>query len=289
MSNKFQLGYRLTVESNIDGSAIVIEPPFTVSFSIDKGASSSLNAMNMQIYNLKPSIRNNIFEDFYSDKKQRDITFQAGYDGNLSTIFYGNTWKADSFRQGTDIITNIEAHAGGNAQDAILTPPLTFAAGSSKKNVLQALVSSLPGLLGLGKIGNVTGTFPRSISLEGNIWELIKREFGDTAFIDDGYCHLLKENEAIEGIIPLIDSSTGLLGTPRLGDTMLDCSVLFEPKLILEQVLELKSDTNTQYNGQYIVKGINHSGTISEAIGGECRTKLKLLLGGVKDGLVIIK
>ena len=42
---------------------------------------------------------------------------------------------------------------------------------------------------------------------------------------------------------------------------------------------EINSKINPIYNGQFKVDGIKHSGTISGAVGGECKTSLDLFLG----------
>jgi hypothetical protein len=60
---------------------------------------------------------------------------------------------------------------------------------------------------------------------------------------------------------------------------MLDFEMLFEPRLTIGQTVQLKSDTNRIFNGIYKVMGFEHSGTISDAVAGPCKTSVSLWLG----------
>jgi len=55
--------------------------------------------------------------------------------------------------------------------------------------------------------------------------------------------------------------------------------ILFEPRLQIGQVVELNSNFFKKLNGQYKIIGIRHSGTISDAVAGRCKTTVELCLG----------
>ena len=52
--------------------------------------------------------------------------------------------------------------------------------------------------------------------------------------------------------------------------------MIFEPRLQIGQFVRIKSQTETFYNGVYKVVGIEHSGIISDAQSGQCKTKVSL-------------
>ena len=52
--------------------------------------------------------------------------------------------------------------------------------------------------------------------------------------------------------------------------------MIFEPRLQIGQFVEIESKTETIYNGTYKVVGIEHTGMISDAQSGQCKTKVRL-------------
>jgi len=271
---KFGRNYRLTVETN-SGAPIVIEPPFTVQFNVKRNTMSSLNSMQIAIFNLSKTARDQIFQDRFNPKEYKRIVFQAGY-GTLSTIFIGNIFQAHSTRQGADIITMIDARDGGFDTTATLTS--RSVTGGSVQDVVRSLVSDFENLEE-GTIAGVDGEFRRPVVLDGNTFELIKKYTNDRVFVDLEQVNVLAENQATVGVVPLIKSDTGLLGTPKREDAYLTIDTLFEPQITIGQVLEIQSQVTSVYDGQFKVIGLNHSGVISESVGGDAKSTFNLLVG----------
>ena len=276
MADKLQRNYRLTIEANDDAGAIIIEPPFTISFVVNRSVMASINSSQIRIYNLSEKIRNQIFQDRFNTTKRKKVVLQAGY-SKLSTIFVGDMFEADSFRQGTEVITVIEARDGGFDSSGTLTNN-TIQKNTEIKTLLQGLISEFPNLK-TGVIGEVEGSIKRPAVLDSNTFELIRKYSNDKAFIDLETVNILNDDEVIAGDLPLINSETGLLGTPRRRDSYLTIDVLFEPQIVMGQLIKIESDIQKQYDGQYKVVGLTHTGMISEAVSGECKTNLSLLIG----------
>ena len=95
-------------------------------------------------------------------------------------------------------------------------------------------------------------------------------------FINNKHAYILADNEILKGDIETIDASTGLIGTPKKQNTLVECEIIFEPRIQLAQGLELISSTNPQVNGFYKVLECNHSGLMSKTVGGSVTTHLKL-------------
>lgn len=271
---KFGRQYKLIIQSELED--IIIEPPLTIEFDIVRNVMAQANTMSLKIYNLQKSTRNKIFQDLFKIREKRKIVLQAGYE-ELSTIFVGEIRQAYSDRKGPNIITEIEAFDGGF--DILNSYTNTsIKAGSNSKELINFLMGQFENLR-RGEIGDFGTSYQRGVVLNGNTFELLRRETGDKIFVDLGKVYALNENEVITGQVPLINSDTGLLGVPLRRDSYLTVPMLFEPKILVGQVVEIFSKVQNQFNGQYKVIGIRHSATISEAICGEAKTILELLIG----------
>ena len=101
---------------------------------------------------------------------------------------------------------------------------------------------------------------------------------------------MLFENDVFNGDLQIINSSTGLLGTPRKQDRLIIVEILFEPRLQVGQQVQIQSNSLAQYpntnNGIFKVVGIEHRGIISGAVGGECKTVVSCLLPFEKINVV---
>jgi len=304
MANKSGRVYKLTVEidnptlESATPKAIEISNPLTIEFDIDRNTNSSLNSGSFKIYNLNETNRGLIFKNLFSSVdsygNRKKIILQAGYEsrgdaintkGNLATIFSGEILQAYSFRQGSDIITYISAQDGSFAVRNSITS-VTFNAGELIKDGLKKIASNLKGIK-LGAIGETEGSYKTSASFNNNTFYLLNRNFKDEFFIDLGVFNKLSPNETIKNSgfgIPLITSTSGLLGTPLRQGTSIVIDMLFEPRLNIAQLVEISSQINKQFNGQYKITGIKHSGIISGAINGDCRTTLQLFAGDKLTG-----
>lgn len=273
---KFNRTYRLTIRNIERTESITIEPPFTLQFSVVRGIGAVMNTGNFLIYNLSKNTRYKIFADRFVEGQKGQVILEAGYEGQLSTVFVGDIYEASSLRQGANIITNIVARDGGYDTTNIKTST-TFAAGTSTQEIVKSLIGEMPNL-NQGAIAGDNMLFLRPVTVEGNTWQQIQTYSNYKAFVDLGVVNVLGDNEAIKGLVVVIDSATGLLETPRREDAALTVKMLFEPKILMGQVVELKSSINPLYDGQYKVVNVKHSGIISEAVNGQCESEFSLLL-----------
>lgn len=273
---KFGRRYRLTIQT--DAGQLIIEPPFTIRFSLRRSVLASMNTLDIDIYNLSQTTRDNIFQDmFYKASPNRSIIFEAGYDF-LSTVFKGEFREANSGREGVDIVTSITAF------DGYFATQNTFSYRTLEPTTLREVIKDLIGSFdperlteGLVSDGaSMSESFQRPIVLRGNTYEQLKKYSGGKAFIDLEKIYVLQDNEVIAGAIPLINADTGLLSTPRRDEAYLTVSTLFEPRIVMGQSLDLVSSVNPIYNGKYKAVGVQHSGIISEAVNGDCRTIVHL-------------
>lgn len=272
---KFQRNYRLTVQAD-DGELITIESPLTLNFSIERSTMSSINSAQMTVLNLSKKVRSRIFQDRFGNVQYKRVVLQAGYGKQLSTVFIGNIFQANSFRNGNDIVTFIDARDGGFDTTGSITSRTVE--GGTVKETVSSLIAEFDNVTE-GKIGTIEGEFKKPVVLDGNTFELIKKYTKGRAFIDLEELNVLGDNEVIEGDVPLLTSANGLLSTPRREDAYLTVETIFEPRIVMGQLLGIKSDIASEFDGQYKVIGVKHQGVISGAVGGECKSTFELLVG----------
>lgn len=275
---KFQRTYKIMIEIS-ETETLIIEPPLSISFNVVRDNLASANTLDLKIINLSPYVRSRIFQDWYSLNIYKRIILYAGYEEykELPMIFFGNITRAFSERQGTEVITSIYARDAGfdisNSQSN-----QTFAQGTPIKEILEKLMQDFDHVQ-KGNITEIEGYKKRGAVYLGNTFDIINRESGEIASIDLEKINLIRNNEAVIGDVPLINSDSGLLGTPKRENACLGVDMIFEPRIKINQVIDIESGIQPEFNGQYKVIGCTHSGVISGAESGSCITTLQLLIG----------
>lgn len=279
LPNKFQCHYKLTVGWP-DGDTFKvaeITDPISIHFNVSKSLYQTDSAVStITLYNIDPSIRECIYQDrlLFDWSKSKTFTLEAGYGDTLTLVSAGRIQQCHSELRGTDMVTVIEV-----MDPDILNQytSVTFEAGTTFKEAYKYLVSQFPNLQP-GECGTLEGTFKSPTIFEGNSFFIINQLTGKHTFIDNGKINTLQDNETLqESGAYLITSETGLLGTPKRYDAILEVSMLFEPKLKLGQLVEIQSDTQSRFNGQYRINGITHDCTISSAECGTRTTTIQLI------------
>jgi hypothetical protein len=266
-----------------------INYPITIDFSIEKSTTSDANTAFFTIYNLNERNRSLILKDRFTQNdlrnglERRKIIFQSGYGGNLTTTFFGNLIEAYTERKGVDLLTKIEA------QDGAYEIYNSISSFSINKTVTQAqlfdmLIKDLN--LKRGSVGSVfnNNATSRGKVINGNTYEFMQEEIGEKIFVDNEAINALNVNEFIQGNILLINSASGLLGIPKRTGGLIELDMIYEPTIKLAQLVEIQSEFDSRFDGQYKVVGINHSGTISGSIDSTRTTHLQLLIGTAQLG-----
>ena len=230
---KFNKVFRLTIQSNDNlNEAIVIEPPFTVEFDINRDMGAQANTGNFKITNLGSQTRKRIFQDIFSLSVDRKVIFEAGYNGKLTTLFVGTLKTAYSSRSSTEIITELNCWDEGFGAMTTAFINKTYSAGWTQKDIITAQMKSLSTNhnLQMGQVGEFdTNKNPRGVSLIGNSFAVLNKTADGFVFVDNNTIHALQTHEVIDALVPVINSATGLLGTPKRQDAKLTAECIFEP------------------------------------------------------------
>ena len=284
MSIKFLRTYRIIITDTITNEVIVIEPPISVNIktSLNPCQNTDLNTADVKITGLSQKTRNLIFKDRLDFGAYKKISIEAGYGKQFYQIFTGTIAYAYSMRDLPNIVTVIHAFDGGQGVINSITS-LTVSKNMPKSDIINKLVSNLTQYpdVNTGEIGSQkeddTAKKVRGTVLQGNTFNLLNSITNNYSHVDMGNLNILQDNEVILGDVPLVNSSTGLLGTPQKQDAYIFAELLFEPRIKIQQVVDLESTIQTQYNGQFKVVAVEHALNVSEAECGEARTTIGLL------------
>ena len=305
---KFQRNYELEVVGN-DGNLYIFPYPLTLEFQVKRNVLASANTGNFKVYNLGQQHRNVIYKNqFDINVSFRSLILKAGYGVGqaitLPIIFQGNVMQAQSYRleKSVNFVTEIDGYDYGwvmtNAKSNRNYPAGTVTQSKIIKDLigdLQVTVPKDPTNKGAAlSVGAVSPQFDvkynQNVAIVGNTWDALQKITNNQAYIDNGNVYCLFENDVFNGDLTIIDSQTGLLGTPKKQQNFLIVEMLFEPRLQVGQQVQIVSSSLAQYpnsnNGIFKVVGIEHRGTISGAVGGECKTIVSCLLPLEKINLV---
>ena len=267
--------YRVTVyykdETSNEWKAKTIEYPITCKFNSVRGTFSQANKCTIELYNLSETTRSVIFKDaLVGDLDNKDwklIKLEAGWNGVLSQVFYGRILQAYSAKESgqVDVITRIEC-LPFDIFDSYSSH--TFAAGTSKREAYKTIASDLKNCQ-FGNLGQLEGNYQRQTTFEGNTLDCLNQISGNNTYVDNGVLNTLLSNEVIDVPVPLITDENGLLATPIRRNASIVIKTLFEPTLIVGQLLEITSSIAPMYDGQYKVLGFTHDCLISPTQAGQ--------------------
>lgn len=284
LQQKFNREYNLTYipatrEGRPSDTQLVITNPITINFNVKRDIFSAVNTLELDIYNLSKENRDFMYQDLQSQRAY--CYLEAGYKGwAKSLIFSGNVWNTLSKREGVNAITHITAMDGYNALQAEVNQ--TLDAGATVEDVVKIGQRTMQLDEGVYSFKNYK--FVRPVELQGNAFYVINKYVGRNAYIDLGKLNIQDTNEVFEGEVLVLDDETGLIGTPERSLEFLTVKMIFEPRIQVGQLIELRSSFEPRYNGQYKVYGISHNGMISDSMAGQAITTLQLWTGTTNFG-----
>ncbi len=222
MTQQFIRAYRLTVGTvQIDASAGVGLGSMRIAFQIERDANRTPNNVEVAIWNLSKGNR-----DALAKSANVPVQVEAGYVGDVNTLFLGDLRHARTKREGPDLITRVSA---GDGETAIKTASIskTFKAGTPIGDVLGALGKAL----GLGegnvrsfrdvKLSSGSSTLARPLTVKGPVFHELEqacRSCGLSWSIQDKSLQLRRIDEPVDATTkgPLLRVDSGLIGTPEV-------------------------------------------------------------------------
>lgn len=286
---KFGRNYRMkvkigTIEAGVQkwNEEFEITYPITVNFQISRKQFSNMNTATFEIYNLAEDTRAKLYRDRFLPQKQIRVEFYAGYGTdtqNLPLCYAGEVFDGFSDKRGNDpnIKTSLTCATGLFSRTMCLVNQV-FAAGTKPLEIIQTLCNAASIQLGNSDSKYISKMKPliEDRPFVGSAIEELRKYVGDHAYIDSSMdidkVWILDDDDVLPQAYYLTIGDNVIFGTPKRRSNVLAIDMLFEPRLVENQAIELKSETASYFNGIYKIVGFNHSGTISGSVGGNCQT-----------------
>lgn len=245
--------YRLTV--GVGSKAVIVEPPFRMSFTADKTISVALNKAKISVWGLQQSTRLKLVKDEWS-KDYFPIQLEVGYEGKIESVFKGSVRSGEFARDGADFVSTLDCFDGGF--DTINSFTNTVASG--KKQAIESALADMPNTA-LGMITKA-GDLIRPRILVGNSTALIEGllDEDDEFFIDDEQLYVIKAADTRSNFAPLVSAKTGLLNTPVVSKGKLTFDTILNPTLKIAGLCKVESKFNPNVNGVYRIEQMTYSG-----------------------------
>jgi hypothetical protein len=216
-----------------------------IQFAISKKDSTSPNSALITVYNVTQSTIAQIQKEFTR------VTLAAGYGDTCALIFNGTiTQSVYSTQGGVDGVLQIAAGDGDVAHNFAVVNK-TLAAGATQTDVFQSALSEYD-KKGVGKgfiDGQVSGALPRGKVMYGMAREYLTSSAKNSKMkfsVQDGKAQLLKDNGALPDTAYVLNSQTGLVGSPSQTTDGIQGCCLLNPQLRIGSVVQINQKDVTQ-------------------------------------------
>jgi hypothetical protein len=241
-------------------------------FSVEKTSNRDPNKATVTIYNLSESNRKQLQTgaDLLATPKTAwnwPLLIEAGYTGNRGQIFSGDVRFVSSRREGVDWVTTVEADDGGRDYSSARLNK-AFGPGTTVASILNEAAKALGVGLGnsatkfagasfRGKIWN----FKKGVVLNGSVARILDKYVTSAGYswsIQDGQLQVLGPDETLLDVEIVLNSSSGLIGTPEKGEKgIVRATSLIRPEIRPGRRIALASSAAT---GTYKALSTVHSG-----------------------------
>jgi hypothetical protein len=239
----------------IDGNGIDLSE-LKIKFAVKKSVDQVPNSADIYVYNVSKETALKIFGELSpsvnlntggSVTKGR-VLLQAGYEGNFGVVFQGNIKQIILGRESAvDTFINIQAGDGDTAYNFAVVNT-TLMAGSSQTDQLNAASSQMNKFgTGVGHVGEMPDQkLPRGKVLYGNAKNYLRdiaQNTGKTWSIQDEQITFVPVNSYLPGERVILNSKTGLIGTPQQTNVGLNIKCLLNPLIKVGGLVDINEAT----------------------------------------------
>lgn len=196
-----------------------------VVFKIEKTKDKAPNRADVDVYNLSPTNRE-LLKQYAGDKAQSfPLTIEAGYMNNREMLFKGDILTADSYQEGATWLTPIEASDGGKKYSSA-----RFSKSYGRGTLVTSVLSEVITAFGIGP-GNALAQlsasprgffkFQNGVVVKGKIVDILDKYISSAGYqwsIQDEQLQLLQPRTGNQEPLVLLNSSSGLIGSPEKGE-----------------------------------------------------------------------
>lgn len=213
----FIRAYRLNVGGIlIDASTGVGANSLRIAFQCERDVKRHPNSLEIEVYNLTRGHR-----EALAKLHNVSVHLEAGYVGQLGTVFLGDLRSARTPHEGTEFITKVSS-GDGESKCRTASISRTFASGTPVGAVIQALGKALgvkPGNVSQfagATLANGSSKLSRSLTIHGAVFDELEKtcvSCGLAWSIQDGALQIRERGLPVRGTSgALLRSDTGLVG-----------------------------------------------------------------------------
>lgn len=219
-----------------------------IEFQVDADRSAGPNAMTAAVYGLTEDRR-------YQLRKSPRVMVElrVGYTvDNMFTIFKGNLRSSSVQKEGTEIVTRLEAGDGEWAQDEWFAK--SYGKGTRLITVLDDLVAAMGvdrGNLDVvessGEGNGIPLVFVNGATFSGHATDQFARLMGGRGFewcIQNNVVQVVRVGSAISdaSAIPVLTPTTGLIGVPAINNQgVMTCDTIMIPRIRPGRLIDVES------------------------------------------------
>lgn len=207
-------------------------------FSVSKKDSITPNAAQITIYNVAQSTIARVQKEF------SQVFLSAGYDENFAVIFNGTIKNTTFSREnGTDGALTIVAGDGDVAHNFAVVNK-TLSAGATQKDIISTAVDeySKKGVVSGYTTDIATPALPRGKVMFGMARDYLQNgaKNANVSFsVQDGKMQIIDEKGALPNEVFVLNSGTGLIGSPIQTTDGVQAVCLLNPRLKIGAVVQI--------------------------------------------------
>lgn len=210
---------------------------FRISFTVDQTLRGPPNTANIQIYNLNEGTSGQIKKEF------DDVILDCGYKDNPRIIFRGDSKFVNTYRDGTNWITEIQAADGDKAYTESHVGT-TLMPGHTPLDVVDEVLRQMPGVR-KGYIELPSNPYVRAKVLSGparRILEQVSRDNAAAWSITNGTLNIVRADSVLPNQAVLVNSLTGMLGAPELTAKGVKVKMELNPMVLPNGVIQIDNN-----------------------------------------------
>lgn len=195
-------------------------------FNVVQDESGNANKAKISIYNLSEDTKT------FLEKKDLVVFLNAGYESNLSSLFFGDLQRFDEKRSGPDITTTIEC---GDGEKSLTEAniQLGFGPGATNKQVIDAAIKKLN--MPKGFMADIPVIkYHSAFSYAGSVKNLMNNQMALVDLdwsIQNGEFQVLGKAQTGGQIAVELSPETGLIGTPTKTKDGVEFISLLNPEI----------------------------------------------------------
>jgi len=233
----------------------LISDPLRIDFTVEQSRFSSPDKAEVEIYNLKRSTAALIEQG----DERRAIQLFAGYRDSLSLLFQGEIREAKTTENDRDRITRISAADGGaEYRSGRLTQ--SWRGPVTSDEIIRGIGESFGVPINLPDTVE-TIEYTQGFSANGAARESLDKLAADLDFdwtFENGEIVVTRSDEAVKETAPLLNASTGLIGSIEVTNKGINGTCLLNTRIRPKRFVSIETEKTS---GFFLVQKVTHKGS----------------------------